>query len=61
MEVTTREDGRGSKARGSRADHGQYGAIGVRLVDRNGSVRLEVARCRCPEVLGVCVLRGVEA
>ena len=41
MKVTTSEDGRGSKARGSRVDYGPYGAVGVRLVGGNGSEGLE--------------------
>ena len=45
MEVTTREDGRRLKARGSRVDYALYGAEGVRLADGNGSARCGSCWC----------------
>jgi len=45
VDVTTREDARGSKARGSRGDYGLYGAVGVRLVEGNESVLCGYSWC----------------
>ena len=47
MDSTTGEDVRGLRARGSRVDYDLYGAVDVRLVDRNGSVRLQAGCVLC--------------